>query len=154
MNVLVIIVLGAVGGVLRSMLENTGVTSLMFLNLFGAFSLGLIAAPRCQKRLTKVLQSGLSSGFIASLTTFSSLIMSTVLLDQTNVLYGMLYLTLTLTLGLILSWAGQKVGALIYEHTSENDHTRNQGDSEYKPRDVTSPVQSAMKPVRYGDSQN
>lgn len=83
-------------------------------NLMGCFLLALfltVVLSRLNGGSFFVL--AVSTGFVGSFTTFSAINVESILLLQSFVHLGLLYLCLTLTLGYICTWAGCTVGNLV-----------------------------------------
>ncbi|WP_165981120.1 fluoride efflux transporter FluC [Macrococcus lamae] len=102
-----------IGGVLRyemSMLFNPAGTFLV--NLIGAFLLGLLTV-KLKEMTNNDLRTGITGGLIGSFTTFSTFSMESVELLQTDVLIGVMYISATLLLGIMLAAAGMKFGEVL-----------------------------------------
>lgn len=74
MNMIAVLILGAVGGVLRLPLEQLGLIGVIIANCIGSLILGFLHVLLTRKRLVQWLQDGVMFGLIGSFTSFSALI--------------------------------------------------------------------------------
>ncbi len=115
MNLVLIACLGAAGALSRYGLDRLieGGTTLFpvatFLtNILGSFFIGTLYVLGTEKNLiSPELGLGLTAGFLASFTTFSSYALQTVLLaEQRNYILALTYFTLSPLIAFIATWLG------------------------------------------------
>ncbi|UTH13258.1 fluoride efflux transporter FluC [Macrococcus equipercicus] len=109
MKYLYVCIFAFIGGALRyeiSMLVDIGGT--LAVNLAGAFILGLLSVKLMA--LDQNLRTGITAGFVGSFTTFSTFSKESIELLQTTVWSGIGYIAVTIIFGVLLAYAGMKVG--------------------------------------------
>ncbi|MDX8343574.1 fluoride efflux transporter CrcB [Rossellomorea sp. YZS02] len=81
-------------------------------NMIGSFTLGLLTTYLFRiKKLQPMLATAIGTGLIGSFTTFSTFSVETVnLLSHSHFFMALLYLVGSASGGLIMSWAGYKIG--------------------------------------------
>lgn len=112
MNVIAVMILGAIGGILRFSLETFGVAGTLLVNLIGSFALGLFAAMLTTKEFPSWIRNGVGAGLIGSFTTFSSFANDTVQLMANGLALAALYVVVSVVGGIILCYAGAQIGKL------------------------------------------
>lgn len=85
-----------------------GVYSMLVVNVVGSLALGYLVA-RVWPTASAWLKAGLGPGLLGSFTTFSAF--AVILVDLGLTLEGVLYLVVTLVLGLGAAYAGLRLGA-------------------------------------------
>ncbi|SFU82677.1 fluoride efflux transporter FluC [Alicyclobacillus macrosporangiidus] len=119
MNVLAIALFGAVGGVLRLLLEDALPSShfpfaTLVMNLMGSFALGHIAVVAIRKAWPDWLRLGIGTGMIGSFTTFSTFSMDVLTLFHTSLLLASIYVLASLLGGWGCALAGDRLAVWIY----------------------------------------
>ena len=113
-KVLLIGFAGAVGAILRTMigLVIQAPLATLTVNLIGTFLLCFLVAGMIHKLSSeKSIQDAVTTGFLGSFTTFSTLSMETVLLfEEGHILMSMLYVGVSLFGGITAGWLGFYVG--------------------------------------------
>lgn len=86
----------------------------LFVNILGAFILSYLMSLSIYKlELPKNFMLFFTTGFIGSFTTFSTLIYETIILNEESFsLYSILYLSLSIVLGLIFAFLGYSLGRM------------------------------------------
>jgi fluoride ion exporter CrcB/FEX len=110
MNIGAIIVLGALGGVVRLMLSHFGLFGLLTVNLVGSLLLGAVVRWTARHGTPPWVADGVVAGFIGALTSFASLISTTQGLLSSRPFVAAAYL--------ICSVAGAMVLVIIGSHTA------------------------------------
>jgi len=121
MNIIAVLVCGAVGGVLRFSLEAFGVFGTLFVNLMGSFALGLFYGLLTKKNVPSWFQNGMGVGLIGSFTTFSSFTSDTERLVTTSFWLAALYVVFSIGCGVVLALAGERLANLLLQvQTNDN----------------------------------
>ncbi|GER66277.1 putative fluoride ion transporter CrcB 1 [Weizmannia acidilactici] len=86
------------------------------INMIGCFLLGWLTMHIFKsKNVHPYIASALGTGFVGSFTTFSTFSVETVqLFQQSLYIYAVLYIFCSLFGGLMMSWAGFKIGARLH----------------------------------------
>lgn len=95
----------------------------LVINLIGCFLLGwLLTYIRIKRNIRPEFTSFIGTGFIGSFTTFSTFSVETIHLFQNGlVFYGILYVTVSIIFGLLLSYLGLKL-ALMNSNKGETQY--------------------------------
>ncbi|GGB02443.1 CrcB family protein [Macrococcus hajekii] len=83
----------------------------LFVNVVGAFLLGLLSSYPFKDNL---LKTGLTSGLLGSFTTFSTFSMESIHLLENQLALGLSYVVTTFLFGLLFSYAGIKGGQTLW----------------------------------------
>jgi fluoride exporter len=120
-NYLLVGLAGAIGSLLRFFLGSTVHFHLpylfplgtLFVNLIGCFLLGWMTTFLFQfKKLHSSTKAALGTGLIGSFTTFSTFSVETIeLIKHSEWFTAFIYLMISMAGGLIMSWAGYKIGS-------------------------------------------
>lgn len=105
MNVVAILVFGAIGGMIRFVVGQN-VCGVLVLNLVGAFALGYLSREIQLHPGIAWLREGIATGLIGSITTFSAFTTDAVQIGSQNVPLSGLYIFVTLVGGVFLSFVG------------------------------------------------
>ncbi|UOR11787.1 fluoride efflux transporter CrcB [Halobacillus amylolyticus] len=82
----------------------------LFANLAGCFLLSFLYQKFLVSALSKTIQKAVTTGFVGSLTTFSTYSVESVRLFEEHLFTGVVYIMLSLVGGLAMTWMGFKVG--------------------------------------------
>lgn len=108
-KILLILLFGAIGAMLRFAIEQMPINAFMplttlLVNVIGSFILGYLVA----KKEQTALKIGLMTGFCGALTTFGTVMKQ---LTELSIIPLLLYAVLSIGLGLLAAYAGMRVSA-------------------------------------------
>jgi len=127
MEIVAVLVMGALGGMLRFALEDSTVISTLLINLTGAFLLGYFIVLTQVIHLPKWLNLGLNIGLIGSFTTFSTFAADAAQLWATQPpIHAVLYVVASIAGGIALSGIGQHVANTVHASSSVTKTVRRQ----------------------------
>lgn len=107
MNVVAILVFGAVGGMVRFVVGDS-VFGVLAINLLGAFALGYMSRKIQLRPGIAWLREGIVTGLIGSVTTFSTFVWDSVQIASQHFLLAGFYIFVTLAGGMALSLIGME----------------------------------------------
>jgi len=138
MNILSILILGALGGILRFPLESIGLYGTLLVNLVGSLALGFLCGISAKKSIPSWIQNGVCAGLIGSFTTFSSFTEDTEKLAMVSLWLAVLYAVLSLAGGIALCFTGERIAKwLVKGHGLQHKSYDNQQKSRQKRRTFT-----------------
>jgi len=115
MKYLYVCLFAFIGGVLRYALTllsgDFSILATLTANVTGSYLLGLLSGYPFDNQH---LKTGLTSGMIGSFTTFSTFTAESVSLLRHDISMGILYMTLTIGLGLSFSYLGMRTGGRFF----------------------------------------
>lgn len=125
MNLVVVFLFGALGGLLRYTAVDIGLYGTLLVNLCGTFMLGASHVLMVGKGRPRWLQIGVEVGFLGALTTFSTFTTDTVGLAASSWLMPLLYIAMSIIGGLALYQFGVYLAKAVSggsSHEQADDH--------------------------------
>lgn len=143
MNVVLVLILGALGGLAREYIQDIGVVGTLLVNLLGMFAAGMVTALMDNRKLTERMHTVVTIGFIGSFTTYSSFMTDTVQISRSNILIALIYVLGTVFSGFVLFGSGSRLMRFwVHIGSAEQPDTHqqqsaNDGQTFAKPREHT-----------------
>lgn len=123
MNLIAVVIMGAIAGMLRLPLETLGTCGTLAVNLTGSLALGIVTELFAKRPSPAWLNAGMCVGFIGSFTTFSGFANDAQQLASTAPCLALLYMASTLTGGILLASTGMRVTRrLLQTQAQKNQH--------------------------------
>ncbi|WP_083511390.1 fluoride efflux transporter FluC [Alicyclobacillus acidiphilus] len=123
MNIILVFILGAMGGIARFAVGE-GMVATLAVNLIGAFCLGGLNGFVEFHAVRPWIHDGLSAGFLGSFTTFSSFAEDAVHLMGNHPWLSGIYILGTIVGGISLAYLGRRISGSLYTSASRSIQRR------------------------------